>query len=231
MSPLTLSPVGTELLDDPTADPGTVAESLHNLTRANRWFGGAAAVCFGLGRVLEGAPAGATFTLLDVGTGSGDLPRIAVAWAAARGWRLVPIGLERSQVAARVAAAHLPIAVGCAGTPPFRAKSVDLVLVSQVAHHFAAASAVELFRTCDRLARRGVVIADLRRSAAARLGFWSAAHLLGFDRVTIADGVTSLRRGYSRSELAALLSQAGVPATVVRRLGSRLVATWRVPSA
>ena len=41
---LTPSPVGTELLDDPGADPAVVAESLRNISRSNRWFGGAAAV-------------------------------------------------------------------------------------------------------------------------------------------------------------------------------------------
>src|SRR5260221_1020040 len=103
MAPLAVSPIGTELLDDPAADPGTVAESLHNLTGANRWFGGSAAACYGIGRALVGAPRGSTFSLLDIGTGSGDLPRIAAGWAAARGWRLVPLGLERSRVAARLA--------------------------------------------------------------------------------------------------------------------------------
>jgi SAM-dependent methyltransferase len=227
MSPLSLSPVGTELLDDPSADARTVEESLRNLTRANRWFGGAAAVTFGLGRLLAGEPRGSTFSLLDIGTGSADLPRAAVRWAEARGWRLEPLGLERSRVAARRAALSLPAAVGCAGALPIRDKSVDLVLVSQVAHHLAPESAIELFRACDRLARRGVVVADLRRSTIAWLGYGVGARLLGFDKVTVADGLTSIRRGYRRPELAALLDAAGVRGTVVRRLGFRLVATWQ----
>ena len=72
--PLLRSPVGVELLDDPAADPATVAESLRNIARSNRWFGGAAAVRHGLARVLADVPAGATLTLADVGTGLGDLP-------------------------------------------------------------------------------------------------------------------------------------------------------------
>ena len=57
---LSITSIGAELLDDPKADPATVAESLHNVARANRWFGGAAAVRFGLGRTLADVPPGST---------------------------------------------------------------------------------------------------------------------------------------------------------------------------
>lgn len=226
--PLSLSPVGVELLDDPAADPAAVAESLRNIARSNRWFGGAGAVRHGLARALAGVPPGCTLTLADIGTGLGDLPRAAIRWAARRGIRLIPVALERSPVAARLARERgVPCAVGCAGALPFAAKSVDVVLLSQVAHHLAGDSAVRLLRDCDRLARTAVVVADLRRGALGPLAFWCGARLLGFDRVTLADGITSIRRGYSAAELRALLAAAGVSGTVERRPGYRLVATWR----
>ncbi|HET6579809.1 MAG TPA: methyltransferase domain-containing protein [Gemmatimonadales bacterium] len=226
--PLAPSPVGVELLDDPAADPSAVAVSLRNIARSNRWFGGAAAVRHGLARALAGVPAGATLTLADLGTGSGDLPRAAARWAARRGLRLVPVGLERSRVAARLARdGGVPCAVACAGAPPFGEKSVDLVLLSQVAHHLAPASAVRLFRACDRLARRAVIVADLRRGPLGPLVFRTGARALGFDPITMVDGVTSLRRGYTAGELRALLAAAGVGGTVERRPGYRLVAVWR----
>jgi SAM-dependent methyltransferase len=228
VEPLAVSPVGAELLDDPAADPAAVAESLHNIARSNLWFGGAAAVRHGLARALAGVPAGSTVTLADLGTGLGDLPRAAARWAARRRIRLLTVGLERSRVAARLACQRgVPCAVGCAGATPFREKSVDVVLVSQVAHHLADESVVRLFRACDRLARVAVIVADLRRGALGPLAFWCGARALGFDGVTVADGMTSLRRGYTTAELRALLAAAGVHGTVERRPGYRLVATWR----
>jgi SAM-dependent methyltransferase len=225
---LARSPVGVELLDDPAADPAMVAESLRNIARSNRWFGGAAAVRHGLARTLAGVPAGATLTLADLGTGLGDLPRAAVRWAARRGIHLVAVGLERSPVAARLAlASGVPCVVGCAGASPFRDKSVDVVLVSQLAHHLADESAVRLFRACDRLARRAVIVADLRRGVLGPVAFWVGARALGFDAVTVADGRTSLRRGYTTARLRALLEAAGVRGLVERRPGYRLVASWR----
>lgn len=231
MTHLAITPLGEELLDDPAADPAAVARSLRNIARANRWFGGAAAVRHGLARVLRGVPRGAALSLLDLGTGAGDLPDSAVQWARRRGWRLRTVGLERSRVAAALATQRgIPCAVACAGTPPLREKSVDLVLVSQLAHHLAPSSAIALLRTCDRLARVGVVVADLRRSRVARFAFWCGARALRFDCFTLADGMTSIRRGYTMRELGALLQAAGVEARVIRRPGYRLVATWHPAS-
>ena len=204
-----------------------MALSLQNIARANRWFGGSAAVRFGLGRVLRGVERDQTLSLLDLGTGLGDLPRMAVRWGARRGLRIIPLGLELNRAAARLARRReVGVAVGCAGTPPFRDKSVDVVLVSQVAHHLSAPSVVHLFRTCDRLARRAVIVSDLRRHVLAPPSFWCGARLLGFDPVTLSDGVTSIRRGFSRRELADLMARAGLQGEVSYRPGFRVVATW-----
>ena len=227
MPPLATRRLGVELLDDPSGSPAAVETSLHNIARANRWFGGTAAVCWGLGRALHGVSSGARLTLLDVGSGLGDVPRAAAAWAERRGIRLVPVGLERHPVAARLAVARgLPTIVGCASAPPVSDKGVDVVSVCMVAHHFEPDSVVELLRTCDRLARRAVVVTDLRRAAVAAAAFRCGARLLRFDAVTREDGVTSIRRGFTAAELAALLARAGVAATVTQRPGWRLVATW-----
>jgi SAM-dependent methyltransferase len=225
---LEVTPLGVELLDDPAADPTAVAQSLRNIARANRWFGGAAAVRYGLRTVLRDVPRGRPLTLLDLGSGVGDLSLLAVRWADRRGYRVRPVGLELSRTAAAMARHDgVPCAVGCAGSPPVRDRSVDLVLVSQLIHHFTRESVVRLLRTCDAMARLGVVVADLRRGPVAPLAFWLGARALGFDSSTRADGLTSIRRGYTTRELRSLLVGAGVRARVSRRPGYRLVATWR----
>ncbi len=229
-----VAPLGTELLDDPGADPAVVGRSLANIARANWWFGGRAAVLWGIERLLRdagehavGAARTVPLTLLDIGTGAGDLPMAAVRWAARRGRHLRAIGLERSPVAATLATQRdLPTMLGCAGHLPVRENGVDIVLISQVAHHLAANAVVDLFRTASRVARIGVVVADLRRSELAVAGFRVGSALLGFDPVTRADGITSVRRGYHAGELSALATRAGQSARVARRPGFRLVAYW-----
>jgi SAM-dependent methyltransferase len=225
--------VGAELLDNPAAPAETVKLTLRNIARSNRWFGGAWALRHGLSRVLANAPRGVGVTLLDLGTGSGDLADAAIAWGARRGLEIRPVGLELNAVAARLAHSRgISMVVGCAGTPPIADKSVDVVSLCLVAHHFEPESVVQLIRVCDRLARVGVVICDLRRAALAAVAFRIGARLLDFDPVTVADGLTSIRRGYTQAELAGLLARGGVgPARVVERPGWRLVATWRTATA
>mgnify|MGYP001604937803 FL=1 len=227
MSPAPAFAAGHELLDGPTADPVRVTTSLRNISRANRWFGGTWAALYGIDRVL-GAGAPRSASLLDIGTGAGDLPRAARVRAERRGTTLRTIGLERHPAAARLArSAGLDVVLGCAGALPFAAGSVDVVLISQVLHHFDATSAAALLAAADRIARRGVVIADLHRSRVARGLFGVGARLLRFDRDTLTDGLTSIRRGYTVDELRALCDGIGVGATVTTRPGFRVVAWWR----
>lgn len=87
-----------EVLDDPRVEAGIRARSLDDVGRANRLFGGTRAVLAELARAL-GASKVDEATLLDVGTGLGDIPRHAVSMArgprgraatARRGSRRVP---------------------------------------------------------------------------------------------------------------------------------------------
>jgi hypothetical protein len=223
-----LTPLGDELLDHPDADPRSVEESLRNIALSNRWFGGWWAVRRGLRRILAGVPQGTTLTLLDVGTGNGDLPQRATPWAKRRGITLVPLGLERHRTAAGLARdGGLKMLLGCAGALPIRPKSVDIVLASQLVHHLTPSAIVDFFVAANRIARVGVVVADLRRSPVALAGFWIGARLFGFDDATKADGITSVRRGFHRREMAGLLRDAGVDATVEQTPGFRLVASWK----
>jgi SAM-dependent methyltransferase len=220
-------PAGHELLDDLAADPASIALSLSNIARANRWFGGRWAVAHALGSMLGGLPAGTRLTLLDVGTGIGDLPSAAVRWGRRRNLDIQPIGLERHPAAARLARAQgLPTLLACGAAIPLRRRSVDLVLVSQVAHHLEPAALDRLLRECDRVARRAVIVSDLRRSHLAQAAFWIGSRLLRFDAATRADGIRSIRRGFSMNELHEALTMAGIEARLWHRPMFRLVAAW-----
>ncbi len=204
-----------------------VRTNLEDLARANRWFGGWAAVRFGLATTLRDRVAGSQVSLLDVGPGAADLTAAARRWAERRGITIIPIAVEQNRAVARFAhARELPVACGRGGTMPLATDSVDLVLVSQVAHHLEPDGVVELLKECDRVARHAVVVADLRRSAMARAAFTLGSRLLGFHPVTVADGLTSIRRGYTASEFRELMRMAGLEGTVTRRPLFRLVAVW-----
>ena len=223
-----ISLIGTEALDDPATDPALVRRMLVDIARCNRWLGGTAAMRFGLAQLLTPDDRGRSLTLFDVGTGAADLPIAALRWAASRGVSIVPLALERIPAAAIVAQQHgVPVVLGCGRALPLRDKGVDIVLVSQVAHHLDRDSAVRLLAGCTRVARRGVIVADLHRRWFAAPAFRAAGVFLGLHELTVGDGVTSLQRGYTKPELRALCAAAGATnVTVTARLGARIVAVW-----
>lgn len=223
--------IGVETLDSPLADPALVGATLRDLTLLNRLFGGTRTVVNALIPFFERG-AGERWTLLDVGTGSGDIPRALVAAAARRGLTLMPLGVERLPPAARTAwRAGIPTVLADGGVLPFAPKSVDVVIVSQVLHHLSGPVAASWIAGLDRVARRAVVLADLRRSRAAMAWLWLASFFLGLHPASRHDGVVSLRRGYTVAELEAILGRAGVGAPVKRRPIARLVAVWEPSSA
>jgi Methyltransferase domain len=235
--------IGTELLDDPRADARAVQAELEDIARLNALFGGTRAVVGELEPLFRAAARrpgrtrgqATTWTLLDVGTGMGDIPRAAAAAARRHGIALRLLGIERHCAAARLArdadpAAPLALVRADGGAPPLAEYSVDIVIASQVLHHLPRAVAARWIAGFDRLARRVVVLADLRRSRLAMAGVWAACLGLGMDRTTRHDAVLSLRRGYTCRELDALLALAEVPAAARRGWGARITATW-CPSA
>jgi len=221
--------LGAEVLDDPRADPTAVRRTLRDIVRLNRVFGGTGAVLWGLEKLLRIADCGLRnrWTLVDVGTGAGDIPVAAVRLARRYGIELVPIGVERIPTAARDARAAGLLAVLADGNAlPFAPRSVDVVIVSQVLHHVPRDTAVRWIGALDRIARRGVVLADLRRSRPAMAGMWLAAFPMGLDRTTRRDAVLSLQRGYTKREFEGMMREAGVLATAHYRPIARIVAAW-----
>jgi SAM-dependent methyltransferase len=225
---------GEELIDDPAIDGATIVRSLEDVARSNALFGGRRAVLAALAPALAEARAaarGAALTLLDVGTGLGDIPWHARRLAERAGVRLATFGVELSAPLAAASRARVTASV-CADAfrLPFADASVDVVTASQLVHHFEADDARRLLAELDRVARRLVVVGDLRRSYAAAAGFWVASRALGFHPVTRHDGVVSVFRGFTAGELAGHV-RAAAPAArdlrVRRRLGWRVVASWR----
>jgi ubiquinone/menaquinone biosynthesis C-methylase UbiE len=224
--------IGTELLDDPRSDPVLVGRELRDIARLNALFGGTRAVVRELKSFFERGRATGngkreTWTLLDVGTGSGDIALAARAAARQLDIDLKAIGLELNPTAARIAsAAGVPTIVADGSALPLGPRSVDVVVASQVLHHLPRPVAVRWIATLDRIARRAVVLADLRRSRVAMAGVWAASVGLAMSGVTRHDAVVSLKRGYTKTEFDEMLRQAGVRTVARYRRGARIVAAW-----
>jgi 2-polyprenyl-3-methyl-5-hydroxy-6-metoxy-1,4-benzoquinol methylase len=217
---------GVEFLDDPDVDPAVRRRAQSDIARSNRMLGGLRAAVVEIRKAA--APIGGSPLLLDVGTGLADIPERATAVAARDGVALTTIGVDGAPsllVAARGCVTHAVCASAFA--LPFRDHSVDIVMCSQLLHHFDWREAASVIRELNRVAARAVIVSDLRRSWIAAAGFWIVANVLRFDRVTRHDGVVSVLRGFTAAELRDIVkAETGVVPAVRRRLGYRLTARW-----
>jgi SAM-dependent methyltransferase len=224
---------GAEILDDPAVDPSDREHSLRDVERSNVLFGGRRAVMLSLRPLFDELARVRTTSrpeasLLDVGTGRADLPWRAREIARRRGLTLRTVALDGALTLVETARHRVDHALcGDALALPFADHSVDFVLCSQLLHHFDDDTALTLIRELDRVARRRVVISDLRRSWVAATGFTIAAVALGFHAITRHDGRISVLRGFTEGELGGMVVNAtGVQPAIRRRLGYRLTASW-----
>lgn len=218
---------GFEHLDNPSTPPALRERSLRDVRRANTLLGGAHAVLAELTRLFP--TLGEHATLLDVGTGLADIPCRAVDRARRCGTTLATVAVDEAESLLHATSSRLDAGV-CADARrlPFGDASVEVVTCSQVLHHFPDEEIPAVLRELQRVARRYVVVSDLRRSWVAAAGFWTIAWPLGFHPVTRHDGVTSVLRGFTTDELARHVRHATDRAPDVRRHpGFRVTATWR----
>jgi 2-polyprenyl-3-methyl-5-hydroxy-6-metoxy-1,4-benzoquinol methylase len=216
---------GLEILDLPDVDPRVVTRSLADVAQANALFGGTRAAIEELTEVLKDLPPRAT--LLDVGTGVGDIPCRAKKVARKAHVELTTIGLDRSRELASVSRAAVDFSV-CADALhlPFANDSVDIVMCSQLLHHFTGAGASRLLCEMNRVARVRVIVSDLRRSWVAAAGIWLSSFPLRFHAVSRHDGVVSVMRGFTPRELVDTVHEA-----IARRPEVHLRRVYRVTTS
>src|SRR5690242_11287832 len=196
-----------EILDDPSVDPVDRERSLRDVERSNVLFGGRRAVMLALRPLFDdlakpsradaalSSPLSrrAAASLLDVGTGRADLSWRAREIARRRGLALRTIAIDGA-FSLVAAARHRVNEAICADalSLPLADRSVDVVLCSQLLHHFDRDRGLALIAELDRVARHRVIISDLRRSWIAATGFAVAASVLRFHPITRHDGRISV---------------------------------------
>src|SRR3954468_7004014 len=85
-----------ELLDLPNHDPAELAANLRDIRTVNRLAGGVATVLCHLPGLLDHIPHDRPANILDLATGSGDIPRVLATWADRRGRLLQLTVTDRS---------------------------------------------------------------------------------------------------------------------------------------
>ena len=152
-------------------------------------------------------------------------------FAARLGWQWRVTNLELNPVPLRLSTSPHNVA-GSALALPFAPGSFDLVIASQMTHHLASdAEVIQHFREAWRVARHGIFITDMTRSPFLYAMIWGAVQALRLSPKMRADGLLSVKRSWTRDEIAVLAAQAGLSATVKSYFGSRwIVAARKTPA-
>ena len=209
---LDLSPefYGTEELEGSLADIRVV----------NRYLGDRRALLKHLSALVSGRGA---FSVLDIATGSADLPVAIADWAREKGVgafiTAVDINAEAIAAARRqtVGYPEITLAVADGLRLPYADNSFDIVICSKATHHLGEAQGVQLVREMLRVASSGYILMDLRRSWIAWGLIYLLTRLFTRNRLTRNDGPLSVLKSFTAAELAALAESAGGNAFTVSR--------------
>ena len=190
----------SEILDSPDCPSEEVEKSLRDLSRINRWFGGVATTRKLIERVAA-ATGRKRFSLLEVGAGFGEVPKVAARQLARKAITLDVTLLDQMQ-------SHLPhgsrSVVGDALVLPFCDNSFDLVGCSLFTHHLDPLDLARFTAEALRVSRRALLINDLIRHP-LHLALVYAGWPLMRSRVSRVDGVASVRRSYIPEEMRHIL--------------------------
>jgi ubiquinone/menaquinone biosynthesis C-methylase UbiE len=188
-----------ELLDH--LAPEQARANLRDLVRLNKGFGGHLTIRKMFEKTVNGND---RFSVLDVGAASGDTARLIN--------QLYPVAsvTNLDLNAVNLSAAPADKLIGDAFELPFGPESFDYVFSSLFLHHFPDEQVVRLLEEFYQVAKRALLICDLERNA---ISYWFlpvTKALLNWDRVTVDDGMKSIRASFRPEELLRLARQAGI---------------------
>ena len=181
----------------------------------NRWMGDAHSLKVTLLREIEKQRL-KSFSVLDVGAGSGELLRVAATWARQTNRQLRAVGLELNE---RMAESinedsnrfdEISSVRGDALELPFSDAQFDYVICSLFTHHFVDEQVVQILSEMSRVAKRRIFVIDLHRHPIAYLLYTTLGKLVLHNRLLRHDGALSILRSFKADELLELAQRTGL---------------------
>ncbi len=204
-------PAVLEMMDRPQPVSAELERDLERIRQLNRFFGSYRLVRHFAQRWIK---LGARMRIVDLATGSGDIPRLIVDFARRIGAQVEIEAIDRQaatlEIARKLSAGYPEISYRGANILEWNPiKPYDIVLCTLALHHFSNEDAVRLLRRCRGLSRRFVLVSDLRRGFLLKAGVYLLTALIFRERMTRYDARLSAARAFSFSEMRALAVRAG----------------------
>lgn len=197
------------------------------LQRVNKWMGDAWALKGSLLASIERS-ALQSFSVLDVGAGSGELLRVTAAWARKTNRKARLVGLELNARSAEAilqcSADDIDSVRGDALQLPFPDNAFHYAICSLFTHHFSDNEVVRILRELGRVASNQIFVIDLHRHPMAYFLYTSVGKLVLHTRLLREDGALSILRSFKPRELLSLAGKADLAnVELKRRFPFRLV--------
>ena len=212
-------------MDAPGVNPRDLERSLKFIRRIN-WFLGYSRTTLGyLRQFSKGWKSSDKISVLDVATGSADIPGAISVWARNRSMNVSLLAVDRHPHTARVAfnrAGNLDVVQADARALPFADQSVDYVMTAMFIHHLSEADVVAVLKEMNRVARRGIIVSDLLRHKRAYA--WITLFTLFANPMVVHDARVSVAQAFTKAEILELCRAAGLGYVKYRRhFGHRFV--------
>lgn len=204
-----------EYIDTGNYTAAEYEDCIGELQLVNRWMGDAHTLKHTLFKEITAAGL-RSFSLLDVGAGSGELLRVTASWARETDRNMHGVGLELNErsASAIVEESHefpeITSVRGDALRLPFADAEFDYVICSLFTHHFVEDQVVQILREMSRVASRRIIVIDLHRHPLAYLLYTTVAKLVLKNRLIRHDGALSILRSFKAQELFELAKRAGL---------------------
>jgi ubiquinone/menaquinone biosynthesis C-methylase UbiE len=204
-----------EWMDLPGRDPDELAGMFLDLRRVNRWLGGAWMTSRALDHFFGDRDPRERITILDVASGSVDIPRVMSRWAQRRRRNVSIVATDINLEVLQLAKDHgspdsVQLVAADALRLPFADDALDVAACSFFLHHLDPDDVVAALREMRRVSRDGVLINDLVRSRISYLGAWLFSRIFTRNAISRHDAPLSARRAYTRTELVEMAARAGL---------------------
>ena len=204
-------PAVLEMMDRPQPVSAELERDLQYLQQLNRWFGSYRLVLSFIRRWIK---PGARTRIVDLATGSGDIPRLIVDCARQIGAHVEIDALDRQPATLEIArklSTHYPEIYYCeADILEWNSvETYDIVFCTLALHHFSDQDAVTVLRRCRELSQRSVLVSDLRRGFLLQAGVYLLTEMIFREPMTRYDARLSAVRAFSFAELRELALRAG----------------------
>jgi 2-polyprenyl-3-methyl-5-hydroxy-6-metoxy-1,4-benzoquinol methylase len=206
-------PAMLEMMDRPQPVSPALERDLQNIRGFNRYFGSYWLIQKFIRRWIK---SGGQMRVVDLATGSGDIPRLIVDHARKIDAKVKIDALDQQaatlEIAQKLSADYPEISYIEANILEWEPKEpYDIVLCSLALHHFSDRDAVRVLRRCRDFSRKFVLVSDLHRGLLATVGVYLLTALVFREPMTRHDARVSMARAFSSEEMTGLAQQAGWP--------------------